>query len=408
MKLVVFVPDVPYPANSGGRVDVYNSLKALKRQQCEIILVGCYLNSNDYDQFKTRASEVCDQYYFFERAKKWYNVLHPFIPYNLICRFPYGPHRKELSDFARTWFKGADAFIIYHLQAAPLWLPFRSEFTATPVLYRSHNIETLFHWDTFVNTPLFHPKKIFYFMESLRTVISERWFLKRVSNVMSISRNEMDWFRKRNQKADIDWLPAFYSRAINNNELSAIENNTLNELKKITDGKKVLLYAGNFGGGFNVEATNWFIKNVFPFVCQKEKNAFLLYGGYQADRYFPSQSSPSTHLFYNVSSIRPYQIVSEVNMVITFSKAGVKLKLVESLMFRKKTVSTDEGVTGSGLEEFVPHSTRPEIMAEMIIQALNGNTDYSTAWNKTEEYYDPDRNAQKLIKKINSLSRGTV
>jgi hypothetical protein len=95
-------------------------------------------------------------------------------------------------------------------------------------------------------------------------------------------------------------------------------------------------------------------------------------------------------VFPNVPTMKPFYEISDLVVAPLFNPAGIKLKLLEALQYRKKVVARPEALLGAGLENIIPNSSNPQEFAKICIDALEGRIDYKPIWKKYDEIYKPE------------------
>jgi hypothetical protein len=128
----------------------------------------------------------------------------------------------------------------------------------------------------------------------------------------------------------------------------------------------------------------------------------FLFGGGRADEYFSEFPAPGAERFANVPSIRPYLGRADLNVILSFSAAGVKLKLLQALAHRNRVVATSGGAAGSGLETLLPHADDPSTLATLCVRALSGEIDFQPLWQRYAVLYDPRRAMNTLLQRLDA------
>lgn len=390
-KILVITPEIPYPPMNGGRIDYYSKLLMLRQMGYQINLIFCYSDTLELCLGLPELQKLCSNILYFPRKKTIFRMIHPFIPYYVFSNQPNKNQVKEILNFLKLYCQDINVILFEQLQSYPIVKTiikskaiFQQRFK---VIYRMHNIEEIFFKNLYKSTKL-SIRNLIYFFDTLRFKYYEKNVIKKVAYIAAISRTEISWARDLNRKARIVWLPPIYKPLEKRDiQLSTEEEAIYENLKKRFIGKKVILLTGSFSGGFNVSATQWFIEKVLPFIHQQNEDIIFLFGGLHADKYFLDVETDKIVKFYNVPSVKPYIKLADINLIITNNSAGVKLKLIEALFYRKKVVSTTEGVYGSGLESLIPNTNEPQIFAQYCLKALNGEIDYSLIWNEFDNLY---------------------
>lgn len=391
-KVLVIMPDMPYPPISGGKIDYYYNLCLLKKKGCRINLIFSYVNKSNLNVGLPKIRELCDNVFYFQRKIDIFHMINPYIPYYPFSSKPNKKETEELIHFCAQCCNDTDIIIldqphVYEIYKF-VWNYFKGINQKPKTIYRMQNIEANFYKSNFKESPISIRKFLFLF-EYIRIRNYEKKMIKKVNSVACISKNELTWVKSIDKNAKVFWLPAVYGPfETRGNELSMEEENEYQILKNKYLGKKIIMLTSSFNGGFNVKATKWFLNDVLPLILKKDKNILFIFGGLDANKYFRCEGLENIVLFYNVPSVRPYIKLADLNLVVTHSDAGVKIKLIEAMYNQKKVISTNEGVVGSGLEEFIPHSNDPYLYAEYCLKALNNELDYVHIWEAFDRLYN--------------------
>ncbi|WP_165866127.1 glycosyltransferase [Lucifera butyrica] len=395
------MPDIPYPPVNGGRLDYYYQLVLLHYLGAQVHVIYCYNNVQDINIGADELSKLCKDNYSFSRNKDIFHAVHPTIPYYALSNKPSSKEINRLHDFIINYCIDIDILIIeqpHVFEIAKLVIKWLNK--KTTIIYRMQNIEHLFFQDLFKTTAWTNPRKYLYLLEMFRMAKYERKVIERADKIVCVSQKETSYVKKINPQAKVSWLPVMYrpneDRIIT---LSKDEMIEFNLLKERLANKKIVLFTSSFVGGFNVQATRWFINEVFPLIQERLPNVIFMFGGFYADKYFSNIMNDSLYVFSKVKSVKPYIAIADLNVILTTSEAGAKLKLMEAIFYYKKTVSTPEGVYGSGLEDCVPNTNDPTIFAEYCIEILNGNMEFSAVWKKYDELYNTE-NIKNKVKQL--------
>ncbi|NPU85308.1 MAG: glycosyltransferase family 4 protein [Syntrophaceae bacterium] len=122
----------------------------------------------------------------------------------------------------------------------------------------------------------------------------------------------------------------------------------MSDRKIIFESCEGILFVGGFGHSPNVDAVNWFVKDIFPQVVEKIPHVrFFIVGGNPPSR-IRDLSSENVKLLGQVSDVELVNIYNRVRLVVIPLRfgAGVKGKTVEALYHGVPVVSTSVGVEG--------------------------------------------------------------
>lgn len=387
--VLVLAPDVPYPPCYGGRVDNYYLLDLLKRMGFQIYLIFSYHREEEVPAALEHLDRICQAVFPFRKQKSPLSALHWSKPYYALSNLPGPGDMDKLDAFIGENCSQVTRLIICQAYMYEIALTVKDKLPLpADILYRMQNHEALFFKSLFADATLTQPKKLLFLLEWLRMRRYEKKVIHGCRRTLSISEAECKALGQAHPQLDIRWLPALYRpRLLSEAELTPEERQELYRLERRYDGRQVILFAGSFSDRFNVNAVEWFLKEVLPLIVEECPRAIFVFGGFCADEYFDGDHGRNAELFSNVPSVTPYLMLSDLNVVLTWNRAGVKLKLVEALQNGKKVVSTTEGVYGSGLEAYVPHSNHPQIFASHCIHALRSEIDYQPSWQASREIY---------------------
>ena len=400
-KVVVFlVPEVPFPPHSGGKIEIFFKLKELKAAGAMVFLVGAYSHEADYQGFLKTKNSLCEDSFFYKRKKDPMLVFHPVIPYSVLSCSPTKESVKGLKSFLDRVPSDVDLLVADHLNSFSVFMVVRQFLRYRTEVYRMHNIETAFLKSQFAYLPFLSPKKWVTLWDFWKMRVFEKKCLREFRNIAVISKSEISFAQKYCSSGNVFWIPPFFDfKKSPEIDLNRDEEAIFRELKDRFKGKCIFFFASNFSSGFNVAATNWFLKEIWPIIIKRNPNAFLVFGGLKADSYFSTNLEQKFLVVANFPSVKPYAKIASVFLVITFEKAGVKLKTMEALNFRKPIVSTPAGVKGTGLEKFIPNTLDALKFAEFCGNAIEKPEEYRHGFLEFARNFNPAVSAQNLLRK---------
>jgi glycosyltransferase involved in cell wall biosynthesis len=109
-----------------------------------------------------------------------------------------------------------------------------------------------------------------------------------------------------------------------------------------------LLFIGSFRHFPNVQAFEWFWRNVFPKI---ENAEFIVVAGPHPERYAALPAHPRLTLHAFVADVAPLYREANVVVIPTQVSAGTNLKALEAMAAGRAIVSTPSGVAGLGLTD---------------------------------------------------------
>ncbi|HNX29052.1 MAG TPA: glycosyltransferase [Syntrophomonadaceae bacterium] len=393
MNVLFLSPEIPYPPNRAGRMDIYYSLLEMKRNDWNIYLVfvdnGEENLANSLDFLKS----ICDKIIFIKHKKNPVSLLHPSLPYYAASNRPNRTERNQLANFISSLDKQIDVVIMDHPQvfeaAKYIIGQLKTRQDIGPrIIYRMHNIEADYYEYFARDLPVFSPRKYLNLAEMHKMKRYERSVANYADKILCLSKTETEYINDSKQYSTrAVWCPILFKP---DTELSEEEMTEYVNLRNTYKDKTVLLFLSNFQNRFNVNAAEWFIQNVLPGLIENKPDIIFHIAGYDADKYLAKYDSGHIKIFSNVKSAKPFIKLADLVLILTNSKAGVKVKLIEALYYNKKIVSTYEGVVGSGLEEYIPSANSPELFAGYCLQAIDNQFDYGPARENFARLYRTD------------------
>ena len=101
----------------------------------------------------------------------------------------------------------------------------------------------------------------------------------------------------------------------------------------------------------NIEAVQWFVKDVFPKVLNESPNAKLVIAGANPTQEIRNLECNNIRIIPNYKSLEAVYSLADVVLLPLLSGGGVKGKLLEAAAFNKIIISTNHGIEGT---EFKP------------------------------------------------------
>jgi Glycosyltransferase Family 4/Glycosyl transferases group 1 len=368
LHLVAF--DIPYPANYGGVIVIYNQLRALKALGVDVIL-HCYQYKDRTEQ--PELAKLCKEVYYYERPRTlWYQLsIWPFI---MTTRNSRKLYQRLKQDKHPIIFEGMHTALMVR----------RRRLRNRQKIVRMHNIEWQYYENLYMleNDP---GKKLYYFIESIKLQRTEPYILLHTDAVITMSTLDQAYYRE--EKANTQYIPVFHS----NDHVSS----------KLGRGEYVL-YQGKLSVNDNERSVLWLIKEVFahldiPFVV----------AGLDPSDYLKNviQRYPNIRLVENPDQEQMDALIREahVNLLYSFQTAGSKLKLVNALFKGRFCVANDHMVAGTNLDSMVQVRNSSAAIRQTI-EALfsrpfdQGQIDLRRATLEVE--YSNIENTKKLLEMV--------
>lgn len=329
-KLHIVSFDVPFPPNYGGVIDVYYKCKHLHQLGIEIEL-HCF----EYGRDQTVELErYCHKVHYYKR-KRFINPFNSSIPYIVKSRI----HKQLIANLA----KDSHPILLEGLHTSYPLVDERIDNLRCFV--RTHNIEHEYYKRLeSVERSIF--KRRFFRMESAKLAAYEI-VLKDAAGVLAISKFDRAHFAKINPNTIA--VSAFHE----------------SEVVDVLTGKgDYVLYHGNLGVGENSHAAEYLVKEVFA-----KTNAQCVIAGNNASEYLRKLCAENdVQLLENISSKEIIHLIqnAQVNVLPTFQKTGIKLKLLNALFKGRHCLVNSPMVEDTGLESLCYIANNAENMIFQI------------------------------------------
>lgn len=246
-------------------------------------------------------------------------------------------------------------------------------------IVRAHNIEH----EYYSNLALIEQsdyKKIFFKREAKKLRKYES-VLEKVNYILAISRNDTIYFNRK------------YGKTIN---VSAFHPNS--EITIKTGKGEYALYHGNLSVPENIYAAEFLVNNVF------NKIDFpLIIAGKNPSEYLIREINKFEHIAFR-SNLTDNEINSlirnaHINILPTFQKTGLKLKLLSSLYQGRHCIVNENMVENTGLEDLCIVRNNAQDMIDAILELKHEtfNSEHVKHRKKVLEAFSNKTNAEKII-----------
>lgn len=359
-RLTILCMNPPYPANEGGKADVWRQIQALHLAGVEVQLIYWVQGQEAVDEVPSRLKEVTSSLVRFV-AKR---TLKKMPPWDLLIT-PFHATKYRLSK--EDELSAVRAIADFRSQAILVQGVWVSEVgrilarrTELPYLYRSHNIEHLY---------MPRQAKVARSWKSRLALWASNLHLKRFESlafseavrVYDISHEEMLWWKSRGIQ-HIEWLPPIAEVALR--ELPSLE--------KTLD----VLFLGNLFAPNNVNGVLWLLEQVWPRVLANRPETRLTIVGSNPVQIIKDQiaCARNVELIANVPDPIEFQARAKVLVNPVLFGSGVQLKSVDMLAVGGRgLVSTTQGVAGfpDWLKREISPVDDPEEFAQLIMSRLD-------------------------------------
>lgn len=323
--------DVPFPANYGGVIDIFYKIKALNKENIQVIL-HCF----EYGREPAKElQQYCKKVYYYPR-KTFKNFLYGNVPYIVASRDSSDLLGNLLKDNHPILFEGLHS--TYFLKHADLKHRFK--------IVRTHNVEhDYYHHLEMVEKNFF--KRYFFKLETDK-LKKYQTILKHADLICAISPKDTVYFQKKFGKTI--FIPAFHA----------------NEDVCIKEGKgDFILYHGNLAVGENHEAAMFLIKEVFS----KVKLPFVIAGSHpKKELKLCVEQYENVTLIDHGNTEEIYELIqnAQINILYTLQDTGIKLKLLNALYQGRHCIVNHKMVDNTGLESLCLIANNPEEFVQLV------------------------------------------
>ena len=307
--------DIPYPPNYGGIIDVFYKLKSLSELNIDI-----YLHVFEYNRERSKELEKYCKHIFYYKRKALLTSLMSTTPFRVKSR-----SNKNLIDNLKM----NNAPILF--EGLHTTFPLLKElFSNRSVIVRTHNIEHLY-FDGLSKSEQRIDKKLFFKLEAKKFFAYES-ILNKANHILTISPSEQVYFNaKFNNKAT--YVPVFHQNT---------------KVAKLSAKGDYALYHGDLRVSDNVKSVLFLIA-----VFKSIDYPLLIASSFENELVLREIEKHKHISFITIKSQEQVlQLLHEahINVLPTFQKTGIKLKLINTLFNSRFCVVTNDMVEDTGLE----------------------------------------------------------
>ncbi len=306
---------VPYPANYGGAIDVWNRIRSLYKEGLKINL-HCFV----YGSFKPHDAlkEVADAVYYYPRIT-WPALLSPGQPYIVSSRKNPLLLERLKNDNAPILFEGIHT------------TGYMDDLKGRKMMLRSHNIEHQYYAELAKES-----QRFLYLYLQREALTLERYEMNRASkfdSVFAISRHDDQWYQDKGAKSV--FMPVYHGF----------------EKINIQTGKgNYILYQGDLSVESNQNALLEILKNI-----PNEPGYPLVVAGRSGDQGFEEKllKYPNIKREADVSDDKMCELIRDAQVIIIHSRhpAGMKVKIFPALYQGRFIAANENSLTHTNLDK---------------------------------------------------------
>lgn len=367
MYLHIVSFDIPYPANYGGVIVIFNQIKALHRLGVKVIL-HCFQYGNRTPQ--ETLEKYCYEVHYYPRSRAlWYQF--SLLPFIMRTRQKGALLKRLKKDNYPILFEGMhSASFIWH-----------KRLRGRQKMVRMHNVEWQYYegLSHLANEVI---EKVYYFVESLKLQRIEPKVVLHADEILTLSVTDQAYYRE--MKANTHYIPAFHPNTTVESPLGRGE---------------YVLFHGKLSVPDNEQAAVWLINEVFsgidiPFVIAGMEPTWRLRELVSRHEHISLVENPDESRMVNLIKN------AQINLLVSFQKSGIKLKLLNALFRGRFCIVNDPMVSGMDLKSlcYVRNSaTSIRQTIEALINAPFEQSRIEERRNILESQFSNLENARKLM-----------
>lgn len=337
LRLAIFAFDIPFPANRGGRADIWRRIVALKRNGVDIFLV-CWIEPGAREpsasELETIRRHVAELRIY--RTRKGLGealkriALLPWAPSHAASRRIGGVENEELLRSMKHFAPGA----VWCEGPYPGFAARRfADLLGVPLYYRSHNIEHQY-MEKQAHAAVGWRRRLALRFACMGLARFETRLIVGASRVFDISNDDLVFWQSRGLRRG-EWLPPLAECAL------------IDELPPAAVDADVV-FLGNLTTPNNIRGVEWLVTEIAPNVLAQRPETRFLVAGSNANDYVRRicAAQPGVTLIENppdaLAIFRGARVLA--NPVRTGS--GMHMKALDMLMMDAPIVSATQGTCG--------------------------------------------------------------
>lgn len=364
MKLHIISFDVPWPANYGGVIDIYNRLEALHQKGVEIIL-----HVFDYGRGQSEElHEICSEVHYYRRKNRAIGLLKKDPMITLTRDSKELLQRLQKDDYP----------ILFEGQHTTSFLNHPS-LEGRKKLVRLHNVEHEYYSALHEGTN--NLGKSVYFKREAEKLRKHEDTLKNADQLLCITQKDTEYYQ--NKFGNASYLPvAIQCKA---------ESNLRNSLSPF------ILYHGNLSVSENVNAAKWLLENICPTI----DHDFIFAGKDPSSELIKRiEKSSNVTLIENPSQELMVKLINSAKAHVfhTNQTTGIKIKLLNALCSGAPIFCNQSMVEGTGLKDICIVNNEPNEYVSALNRFLkDGHNNTKADRNNLLENFSYSSHADKLL-----------
>ena len=391
MKILQVCKKFPYPPKDGEMIAIFNFSESFVQLGHELTLLSLNTNKHYYD-IATIPKELSQKIQFelvaINTDLKFSKALSSLVKntaYN-IDRF----YSKEFETRLITLLS-QNAYDLILLEGLPLllYIDIIKKNSESHIAYRAHNVEYEI-WQRLANNSTNIFKKIYLTILSQQVKAFEKKQIPKADSVIPISERDNQLLKSLTTLKKSYVAPA----CISDKKITIDFTNTNFES---------LFFLGALDWQPNKEGLIWFIEQVYPSILKELPNTKLYIGGRNIPNDFMQRATANIVILGEIASVNEYVNSHQIMIVPLLSGGGMRIKIIEAMLYSKCIISTDIGAEGIEDENSIIRCSNASIFATKTIEFLKDKKKQKELGEKAKLIANEKYNAIPVSKKLVSF-----
>ena len=358
--------DIPWPADYGGVIDIFNKISALHK-----IGIRIYLHCFEYGRSRQAVLEkYCAEVHYYKRR---------YPVQSISATRPYIVLSRKNEELAQNLLKNDYPILLEGIHCTAFFDDKR--FQNRKFLLRLHNVEYRYYRNLYRSENSWFPRWYF-FAESVLLYYYEKKLAKK-ARIAAISESDLNHYRSRFKAKDIHYIPALLPFEKVNSKLGRGE---------------YCLYHGNLAVNENEEVALYLITKLVPALSVP----LIIAGKNPSERLIRmAEGKSGLTLIPNPDDAQLLDLIrnAQVNILLSVITTGIKLKILNALFNGRHCLINKKENIDHPAAELCHHIHSPEDLVpavELLMKTDFTENDIARRKAALENTYDNEKNARLL------------
>jgi hypothetical protein len=373
MQIHVISFDVPWPADYGGVIDVYNRLQALNENGINVILHTFHYGRHPAEELNNICSEV---HYYKRKSRFW----------SLFSQQPMIVRSRRSEKLLKALLKDENAILFEGQHTTGLLN--HPKLKERKKLVRIHNIEHEYYYELSNNTKNW--LKNCYFLRESRKLKNNESVLKAADQLLCITQKDTD----------------YYDGLFGNARFLPVALKCEKRERTVSNKAPFCLYHGNLSVPENQAAVSWLLEHI----CSSMSRINVVFAGRNPPVWLKKKMDNVKNVKWieNPSSDEMDTLIDSTaaHVLYTPQSTGIKIKLLNALCSEAPVFCNSALVKGTGLEKACEVHDDTSNYREALIRFLeHPNKDHLQKRKELLSNYDFSKHAGVIIEAIENVQR---